>query len=66
MMKSWEYVDVFDSHACGLAAYEGYGIKLLKGDNHLSGRALQAEHDNLVEGMGSISMGSDSESSIEL
>jgi len=59
-LKSWEYVDIFDSAVCQMDTFDGYGLKVLKEVNHLSGRALAEEHDKLIEGAGSISMGSDS------
>lgn len=66
-LKSWEYLDIFDNHVCAMDNYDGYGIKMLNDQkNHLSGRALMAEHEAMVDGMGSISMGSDSEFDVEL
>jgi len=59
-LKSWEYLDIFDNNVCAMDNFDGYGIKMLNDQkNHLSGRALAGEHEQMVDGMGSISMGSD-------
>lgn len=53
-MKQWEYTDAFDE-ACR-SSFEGYGIKLLNGENTLSGPGLVHE-EQLAPGSGAIQMG---------
>lgn len=52
-MKAWEYTDLFDE-TCR-TAFKGYGIKLVDGQNALSGPGLKSEP--LGSGMGAIQMG---------
>jgi hypothetical protein len=54
-MKQWEYTDVFDE-ACR-SSFEGYGVKLLNGQNTLSGPGLIHAEDQLTPGSGAIQMG---------
>jgi len=56
-LKSWEYTDMFED-TCS-KAFEGYGIKLLNGENVLSGPGLKDEVAELKPGMGAIQMGGD-------
>merc|ERR1719408_952770 len=53
-MKQWEYTDAFDE-ACR-SSFEGYGIKLLNGENTLSGPGL-THAESLSPGSGAIQMG---------
>jgi len=53
-MKQWEYTDAFDD-ACK-SSFEGYGIKLLNGENTLSGPGL-THTESLAPGSGAIQMG---------
>jgi len=53
-MKQWEYTDTFDD-ACK-SSFEGYGIKLLHGENTLSGPGL-THQESLAPGSGAIQMG---------
>jgi len=53
-LKQWEYTDVFDD-TCR-SGFEGYGIKLVNGENALSGPALRQD-DSLTPGSGAIQMG---------
>jgi len=53
-MKQWEYTDAFDE-ACR-SSFEGYGIKLVRGENTLSGPGL-THSDQLEPGSGAIQMG---------
>jgi len=53
-MKQWEYTDQFDE-ACK-TSFEGYGIKLLNGENTLSGPGL-THAESLSPGAGAIQMG---------
>jgi len=53
-MKQWEYTDLFDD-ACR-TSFEGYGIKLIDGENALSGPGIK-QPENLAPGMGAIQMG---------
>jgi len=53
-MKQWEYTDAFDD-ACR-TSFEGYGIKLLNGENTLSGPGL-SHAESLAPGSGAIQMG---------
>lgn len=52
-LREWEYQDLFDE-TCK-SAFKGYGVKLVNGENALSGPALQ--HEDLQPGMGAIQMG---------
>jgi len=54
-LKSWEYTDLFEE-TCQ-KAFEGYGIKLVNGENVLSGPGLKDEEVALKPGMGAIQMG---------
>lgn len=54
-MKSWEYTDVFDD-ICKHATFEGYGVRLVDGENTLSGPGLKMP-DTLAPGSGAIQMG---------
>jgi len=56
-LKSWEYTDLFEETCRD--AFEGYGIKLVNGENVLSGPGLKDEVE-LSPGMGAIQMGGDS------
>jgi len=53
-LKSWEYFDLFEE-TCR-SSFEGYGIKLVNGENVLSGPALK-DNTELAPGMGAIQMG---------
>ena len=53
-LKSWEYTDLFEE-TCR-SAFEGYGIKLVNGENVLSGPGLK-DNVELQPGMGAIQMG---------
>jgi len=53
-MKQWEYTDAFDD-ACR-NSFEGYGVKLLNGENTLSGPGL-VHKESLAPGSGAIQMG---------
>jgi len=55
-LKQWEYTDAFDD-ICK-TGFEGYGIKLIDGENALSGPGLPRE-DTLQPGMGAIQMSSE-------
>lgn len=55
-LKSWEYTDLFEE-TCR-SSFEGYGIKLVNGENVLSGPALK-DNAELQPGMGAIQMGGD-------
>jgi len=55
-MKQWEYTDAFDD-ACR-DSFEGYGIKLVNGENALSGPGLKQVED-IAPGQGAIQMSSD-------
>lgn len=54
-MKQWEYTDAFDEACRG--SFEGYGIKLLNGENTLSGPGLTHTETALNPGSGAIQMG---------
>merc|ERR550525_1542826 len=56
-MKQWEYTELFDDTCKG--AFEGYGIKLINGENTLSGPGLRQD-DQLAPGSGAIQMGGES------
>jgi hypothetical protein len=56
-MKPWEVVEAFDS-TCVPATFEGYGVKLIGGENKLSGPGIPVPEDNgLKAGGASIQMG---------
>jgi hypothetical protein len=57
-MKQWEYTDAFDD-ICK-TSFEGYGIKLINGENALSGPALMDRDNQLAPGSGAIQMGGES------
>eukprot|EP00418_Pyrodinium_bahamense_P057206 CAMPEP_0179175416 /NCGR_PEP_ID=MMETSP0796-20121207/86632_1 /TAXON_ID=73915 /ORGANISM="Pyrodinium bahamense, Strain pbaha01" /LENGTH=360 /DNA_ID=CAMNT_0020878753 /DNA_START=94 /DNA_END=1173 /DNA_ORIENTATION=- len=56
-MKQWEFTDVFDDTCRG--SFEGYGIRLINGENALSGPGLRQESE-LTPGSGAIQMGGES------
>jgi len=56
-MKDWEFTDLFDA-TCSFTAFEGYGIKLINGENALSGPGLPRD-DTLAPGSGAIQMSSE-------
>jgi len=56
-LKQWEYVDAFDE-TCR-TSFKGYGIKLVNGENVLSGPGLKDE-TTISPGMGAIQMGGES------
>jgi pyruvate/2-oxoglutarate dehydrogenase complex dihydrolipoamide acyltransferase (E2) component len=56
-MKSWEYTDVFEE-TCK-SGFSGYGIKLINGENALSGPGLPKNQENIQAGSGAIMMSSD-------
>merc|ERR1740121_957990 len=55
-MKEWEYTDTFDDLCRN--SFEGYGIKLINGENALSGPGLPRD-DKLSPGSGAIQMSSE-------
>lgn len=55
-LQEWEYTDVFDATCSG--AFGGYGIKLIDGENALSGPGLPQE-SKLAPGSGAIQMSSE-------
>jgi hypothetical protein len=57
-LKSWEYTDMFED-TCK-TAFAGYGIKLINGENALSGPGLPKNQENIAAGSGSIMMSSES------
>merc|ERR1712146_331349 len=57
--KESELLDIYDD-ICKPDTFEGYGIKLLNGENVLSGPAMQEEYEKLAPGQASIQMGGDS------
>jgi len=56
-MKEWEYTDVFED-VCK-TAFPGYGIKLINGENALSGPGLPRNEQQLAPGSGAIQMSSE-------
>lgn len=56
-MKEWEYDELFTETCAG--AFDGYGIKLVNGENALSGPGLK-QPDSLSPGGAMIQMGGDS------
>jgi len=57
--KESELLDVYDE-ICKPDTFDGYGIKLINGENVLGGPALQEEQEKLAPGQASIQMGGDS------
>jgi len=55
-MKQWEYTELFDD-TCK-TSFTGYGVKLVNGENALSGPGLKAQEE-LAPGSGAIQMGGD-------
>jgi len=55
-LKQWEYVDVLEDTCRG--GFEGYGIKLIDGENALSGPGLPRD-EALAPGSGAIQMSSE-------
>merc|ERR1712039_224351 len=55
-MKEWEYTDAFKD-VCR-SGFEGYGIKLIDGENALSGPGIP-RNDKLAPGSGAIQMSSE-------
>lgn len=53
-LKAWEYTDMIEAICRG--GFEGYGIKLVNGENALSGPGIKND-DSLAPGMGAIQMG---------
>jgi len=56
-LKDWEYTDIFDD-TCR-SSFEGYGVRLINGENTLSGPGLKQD-DQLAPGSGAIQMGGES------
>mmetsp|Transcript_26553 Transcript_26553/g.60492 ORF Transcript_26553/g.60492 Transcript_26553/m.60492 type:complete len:332 (-) Transcript_26553:197-1192(-) len=56
-LKQWEFTDVFDDTCRG--PFEGYGIRLINGENALSGPGLKQE-EQIAPGSGAIQMGGES------
>merc|ERR1719498_1543072 len=54
-LKEWEYTELFD-HICA-NDFSGYGIKLMGGQNVLSGPALKHNEQSLAAGGAMIQMG---------
>jgi len=57
-LKQWEYTDIMEETCRD--AFQGYGVKLINGENTLSGPGLLANEDSLAPGQGAIQMGGDS------
>lgn len=57
-MKQWEFTDAFDD-TCR-SGFEGYGIRLINGENTLSGPGLKDNAEQLAPGSGAIQMGGES------
>lgn len=57
-LKDWEYTDIFDD-TCQGSGFEGYGVKLVNGENTLSGPGIKQD-DQLAPGSGAIQMGGES------
>lgn len=55
-LQEWEYTDIFDATCSG--AFGGYGIKLIDGENALSGPGLPQD-TKLAPGSGAIQMSSE-------
>lgn len=53
-LKQWEFTDIFDDACRG--AFEGYGIRLINGENTLSGPGLKQD-ESIAPGSGAIQMG---------
>jgi len=56
-LKQWEYTDLLEDLCKN--SFEGYGIKLINGQNTLSGPGLK-DPEQLTPGMGAIQMGGES------
>jgi len=56
-LKEWEYTDILDDTCRG--SFEGYGVRLINGENTLSGPGLKQD-DQLAPGSGAIQMGGES------
>jgi len=56
-LKSWEYTDVFEETCKN--GFQGYGIKLIDGENALSGPGLPKNQESMAAGSGAIMMSSD-------
>lgn len=57
-LKQWEYTDVMDD-TCR-SGFQGYGVKLVDGENALSGPAFVGDESKIQPGSGSVQMSSDS------
>merc|ERR1712072_368063 len=57
-MKSWDVMEVLDD-TCKEAAFPGYGVKLVDGENALSGPGIERD-ESLQPGGASIQMGGES------
>lgn len=57
--KEWEIEDMVSNHVCAQETYEGYGVKQHNGENVLNGAGLKEEEQELLGGMASIQMGSE-------
>merc|ERR1719243_268087 len=56
-LASWEYIDLFEA-TCKEGEFPGYGVKLVDGENALSGPGIQRD-ESLQPGGASIQMGGD-------
>merc|ERR1719217_1145426 len=57
-MKSWDVMEILDE-TCKEAAFPGYGVKLIDGENALSGPGIERD-ESLQPGGASIQMGGES------
>merc|ERR1719235_1857556 len=57
-MKSWDVMEIFDE-TCKEAGFPGYGVKLVDGENALSGPGIERD-ESLQPGGASIQMGGES------
>jgi hypothetical protein len=57
-MKSWDVMEIFDE-TCKEASFPGYGVKLVDGENALSGPGIERD-ESLSPGGASIQMGGES------
>merc|ERR1712039_483556 len=57
-LKQWEYTDAFDDICKG--GFDGYGVKLINGENTLSGPGLKKNEADIAPGSGAIQMGGES------
>merc|ERR1711869_113341 len=57
-MKSWDVMEIIDD-TCKEAAFPGYGVKLIDGENALSGPGIERD-ESLQPGGASIQMGGES------